>query len=90
MFLTLDLKMYYKYITNIFILILTLCKLSSPLSAQQEAYLQININTPQKDTISNQHFGGFIEFLLDFINGPMGFWSQELLDRGFDYTDTTT
>lgn len=29
-------------------------------------------------------FGGFTEFLMDYINGPMGIWSQELVDRGFD------
>jgi len=28
--------------------------------------------------------GCFIEFVLDFVNGPVGLWSQEIQDRGFE------
>lgn len=38
-----------------------------------------------KDTIQDDIFGGFAEFLNDYINGPMGLWAQDLQDRGFDY-----
>lgn len=39
----------------------------------------------KRDTINRNIFGGFTEFLNDYINGPMGLWAQEIQDRGFDY-----
>lgn len=32
----------------------------------------------------DEFFGGFIEFLEDYVNGPCGMWAEELRDRGFD------
>jgi hypothetical protein len=79
--------MKHKYNILLVIIVITMTNFMS-LKSQQEAYLRINLDEPSKDTISNLHFGGFIEFLRDFVNGPFGFWSQEFLNRGFDYTDT--
>lgn len=44
----------------------------------------IDTTNAKKNEVSRRIFGGFTEFLLDYINGPNGIWSQELMDRGFD------
>ncbi|PKL86099.1 MAG: hypothetical protein CVV22_04190 [Ignavibacteriae bacterium HGW-Ignavibacteriae-1] len=80
--------MKHKYNILLAIIVIAMTNLVS-LKSQQEAYLKIELDSPAKDTISNLHFGGFIEFIRDFVNGPFGFWSQEFLNRGFDYTDTS-
>ncbi len=79
--------MKHKYNILLAIIVIVMSNLGS-LKSQQEAYLKIDLDSPSKDTISNLHFGGFIEFIRDFVNGPFGFWSQEFLDRGFDYSDS--
>lgn len=81
--------MNYKYSTLLFIIIINLLSFGTVAYSQQEAYIRIELDKPSKDTISNLHFGGFIEFIRDFVNGPFGFWSQEFLDRGFDYPQET-
>jgi alpha-N-arabinofuranosidase len=53
----------------------------------QEAEIWINTQKVSKDTISNNLYGSFIEFLNHFVNGPKGMWAQELLNRGFDMPD---
>jgi hypothetical protein len=36
----------------------------------------------------NPHiYGGFVEMIRDFVNGPLGIWSQDFIDRGFDYPE---
>ena len=54
-------------------------------------YSKIFIDTTntKKNEVSQRIFGGFTEFLLDYINGPNGIWSQELMDRGFDINNDT-
>lgn len=78
--------MKHKYNILLAIIVINLISFGAVAHSQQEAYLRINLDEPSKDTISNLHFGGFIEFIRDFVNGPFGFWSQELVDRGFDNT----
>lgn len=46
--------------------------------------ITIDTNDAKKGIVSNKIFGGFTEFLLDYINGPNGIWAQEFMDRGFD------
>ncbi len=52
------------------------------------ALIEIDTNGTKKDVVSQNLFGGFTEFLLDYINGPNGIWAQELMDRGFDITNS--
>jgi len=47
----------------------------------------IQLKTDTKVEIPQELFGGFTEFLLDYINGSMGIWAQEVFDRGFDITN---
>lgn len=46
--------------------------------------ITIDTNNVKKGIVSNKIFGGFTEFLLDYINGPNGIWAQEFMDRGID------
>jgi len=46
--------------------------------------ITIDTNKVKKGVVSNKLFGGFTEFLLDYINGPNGIWAQEFMDRGID------
>lgn len=73
----------YKY----FILLLSIALYSLNLYSQESlnASVSYKIDKIEKDTINRNIFGGFAEFLNDYINGPMGLWAQELQDRGFDY-----
>lgn len=50
----------------------------------QEVWINIKNNYSTRFPVERNSDGAFIEFLLDWINGPTGFWSQELIDRGFD------
>jgi len=38
--------------------------------------------------ISNLLFGGFLEFVTNVIDSPTGIWGQDLLDRGFDVSNS--
>ena len=49
----------------------------------QDVWLNIKNNYSTRFPVDKNNDGAFIEFLLDWINGPTGFWSQELIDRGF-------
>lgn len=53
-----------------------------------EPQLTINTSIVSKDTIPKELFGGFIELVEHYVNGPRGHWSQELLNRGFDINDS--
>ncbi|MDC1068332.1 hypothetical protein OAQ99_04160 [Candidatus Kapabacteria bacterium] len=66
-------------IRNILILILITISYSAD---SREAKIVINSSTNK--IIPQQQKGAFIELLNDYINGPMGMWSQEFYDRGFD------
>lgn len=74
-------------ITKIIILIIFIALYSYNLYSQESFNASVSYRTDQieKDTINRNIFGGFTEFLNDYINGPMGLWAQELNDRGFDY-----
>lgn len=53
--------------------------------AKEEAIIQVNAELAHKEKISPLMNGGFIEFLLNYVNGYGGMWAQEITDRGFDY-----
>lgn len=55
-----------------------------PQSFSEEATIKINTNEVAGTPISKNIFGGFVEFLLDYINGENGMYAQELKDRGMD------
>ncbi len=72
-----------------YILTLILIISGATLLFSQESYnasVSYKLESIKKDTINRNIFGGFTEFLNDYINGPMGLWAQEFKDRGFDYT----
>ncbi len=48
---------------------------------------KIQVENKKVKIIENKSllFGGFIEFLFDYVNGRYGIWGQEILHRGFDY-----
>jgi alpha-N-arabinofuranosidase len=48
------------------------------------AKLDFKIDFPIENKKIDFIYGGFIEFLNDFINGENGIWSQEITNRGFD------
>lgn len=74
---------------NTYKILIIVCTIfiSNQLYSQEyyNASISYNIDKIKKDTINNNIFGGFTEFLNDYINGPMGLWAQEFQDRGFDY-----
>jgi alpha-N-arabinofuranosidase len=53
-----------------------------------EPRLIINTKIISKDTIPKEIFGGFIELVEHFVNGPRGHWAQEITNRGFDIPDS--
>lgn len=53
-------------------------------SKTYESWINLKNSTATRFPVEKNNNGAFIEFLLDWINGPTGFWSQELLDRGLD------
>jgi alpha-N-arabinofuranosidase len=63
-------------------LLILFCKI--PQSFSEEATIKINTNEVASTQISKNIFGGFVEFLLDYINGENGMCAQELKDRGMD------
>ncbi len=70
-----------KKTTYILIILLT----SIHLSAAETATIVVKSDKVNPHKISPYLNGGFIEFVIDFVNGTCGIWSQELTDRGFDY-----
>lgn len=46
--------------------------------------IEIDTENPKEGENDKWLFGGFIEFIRDYVNGPSGIWSQELADRGMD------
>lgn len=48
----------------------------------------INTKIISKDTIPKELFGGFIELVEHFVNGPRGHGAQEITNRGFDLHDS--
>lgn len=50
----------------------------------EEAVITVDTEQVSNHEIPPELFGGFIEFLNNFINGPEGMWAQEIMDRGFD------
>ncbi|MCX6147430.1 MAG: hypothetical protein NTW25_09315 [Candidatus Kapabacteria bacterium] len=70
-----------KFIILVFLILF--CEI--PQSFSEEATIKINTNeVANTPPISQKLFGGFVEFLLDYINGTNGMWAQELKDRGLD------
>lgn len=68
--------------------ILLLCQLliiscTSVLCDSYHAEINVNMQYNSKG-ISPYVNGGFIEVVLDFVNGSLGFAAQELINRGFD------
>ncbi|MFP4542969.1 MAG: T9SS type A sorting domain-containing protein [Candidatus Kapaibacterium sp.] len=57
-----------------------------PGESKQSASVFIALDS-QKNKINPNIYGAFMEMLRDFVNGPLGIWSQDLYDRGFDVTD---
>lgn len=51
---------------------------------------KIHIYGSTDKIIPKEQSGAFVEFLLDYLNGPMGMWSQEFRDRGFDVEPNST
>ncbi|MGI6369275.1 MAG: T9SS type A sorting domain-containing protein [Ignavibacteria bacterium] len=66
------------------VFILFLCSFFS-IHAEEKAIIQVNAELLHKEKISPLMNGGFIEFLLNYVNGYGGMWAQEITDRGFDY-----
>jgi alpha-N-arabinofuranosidase len=63
---------------------------SSYLSAENfNAKISIDTNFKAPGIVTNKLFGGFTEFLVDYINGPNGIWAQEFMDRGFDESNAS-
>jgi alpha-L-arabinofuranosidase len=50
----------------------------------QDAVVQIELKKPNPHRINKNVHGGFVEMLRDFVNGPLGIWAQDFMDRGFD------
>lgn len=67
-----------------FILIIIFVLLCPSVARSVPANINVYPNYRYQHKISEQLNGAFIEFLLDFINGPLGIWSQEIQDRGFE------
>lgn len=44
----------------------------------------ITLHQTNLKPVTNMIFGGFTEMLMGYVNGDMGIWAQELVDRGFD------
>ena len=58
--------------------------LNVDLYAEQTAKIDVNTKIINPHKISKLLNGGFIELLLDYVNGFGGMWSQEIEDRGFE------
>lgn len=71
------------------ILIIIAISFTNIYSNSFKATISIDTNKVKKDIVTNKLFGGFTEFLLDYINGPNGIWAQEFMDRGFDSENST-
>ncbi len=50
----------------------------------EEAKIIISTDSIFKTPTTQNLYGGFVEFLLDYINGTNGMYGQELKDRGLD------
>ncbi len=74
-------KKYLSFLAILFII------LSADLYSDFDGTIQIDFYHPTPHIVKREFYGGFCEFLLDYINGPMGIWSQEFNDRGFDIAD---
>ena len=62
------------------------------IKAEQSAFIDVYTNIVNPYKISKNLNGGFIELLLDYVNGFGGMWAQEIRDRGFEefHIDGTT
>lgn len=61
-----------------------LIQLNFAKSDDSKAKINIDVNQYSDRGPTSKHFGLFIEFLEDYVNGPGGMWAQEIMDRGFD------
>ena len=52
--------------------------------AEQKATIDVHTKIVNPHKISKLLNGGFIELLLDYVNGFGGMWAQEIEDRGFE------
>jgi len=54
------------------------------IQAEQSAIIDVHTKIVNPHKISKNLNGGFIELLLDYVNGFGGMWAQEIRDRGFE------
>jgi len=57
---------------------------SGNIQAEQNATIDVHTKIVNPHKISKNLNGGFIELLLDYVNGFGGMWAQEIRDRGFE------
>lgn len=80
--------MFYKDTSRILkilkIAILTLFLFSAISHSEEKAEITVYVENPIPGNLSPLIYGSFIEFLLDYINGPCGMYAQEIHNRGFD------
>jgi alpha-N-arabinofuranosidase len=58
-----------------------------PLFTEAQTKITVKNSIDKQSQVTAKLFGNFFEFLFGFINGKYGFWSQELINRGFDMYD---
>ncbi|MCX7735551.1 MAG: T9SS type A sorting domain-containing protein, partial [Candidatus Kapabacteria bacterium] len=54
------------------------------LKSEEKAEITVYVENPIPGKLTSMIYGSFIEFLLDYINGPCGMYAQEIHNRGFD------
>lgn len=74
--------MKYNKIVMIYISLFLLFAIKS--EAEMTANITVDLNKKKSGKVTNLFYGGFVEFLRDYINGPKGMYAQELRNRGFD------
>lgn len=71
------LRIFKLYITHLILI-------SALIYAEEKAEITVFVENPIPGKLTPLIYGSFIEFLLDYINGPCGMYAQEIHNRGFD------
>lgn len=71
-------------LNKIHLYIIFLVLFSAILFSEEKAEITVYIENPNPGKLTPMIYGSFIEFLLDYINGPCGMYAQEIHNRGFD------
>ncbi len=74
----------------IFLIVISMLIYTSALADNKHATLSIYNDYFSKTYVHKEIFGGFLEYLNHYINGPKGIYAQEFLDRGMDWKNLSS